>query len=310
MSEPFYGIPEPIVIGPSFGTLAAAPENWGMAACYIDRLRAAGGGGEGEVIAIIDTGIDPTHPEFAGRLIEAQSFVPGEGVYDGHGHGTHCAGTAAGGTPTVGVASKAKILAGKGLSNSGSGSNTWIRNAFSWAAASGATVISLSIGGPGFLESMEDLFRDFIAKGGIPVVAAGNERQQGGVVRYNSSALVTAAVDRQGRYATFSNPGSAPTILTNAAPGVDILSAKPGGGYQVMSGTSMATPFNAGTVADVQSGRTKHSLPRLTCSQMKNLFAGHSIDAGPPGPDADYGAGLVDGNLLALSFVPPPVVGP
>lgn len=308
--EPVWGIPEPVIIGPWFSTLAAAPENWGMRECHIDRLRAEGGTGEGEVIAILDTGIDASHPEFSGRIIDARSFVPGESVADGNGHGTHCAGTAAGGTPSVGVAGKARILAGKCLSNSGSGSNTWIRTAFQWAMDSGATVISMSIGGGGFLESMEDLFRAANAQGIIPCVAAGNERQQGGVVRYASSGIVVAAVDSSGNYATFSNPASSPAILTNAAPGVQILSAKPGGGYQIMSGTSMATPFDAGTVACVQSGRVKAGLPKLTTPQLKNLLAGRSIDAGTPGPDTNYGAGLVDGNLLALSFVPNPVVHP
>ncbi len=310
MNEPFYGIPEPIVYGPEYASLASAPENWGMKACFIDRLRAAGGDGEGEVIAVLDTGIDANHPEFAGRIVDTRSFVPGESVADGNGHGTHTAGTTAGGTPSVGVATKAKILAGKCLSNAGSGANTWIQSAFRWAMDAGATVISMSIGGPGFLESMEPLFREAIAKGVVPVVAAGNERQQGGVVRFASSGVVVAAVDSQGRFATFSNPASAPTILTHAAPGVQIMSARPGGGYQVMSGTSMATPFSAGTAAAVQSGRVKLGLPKLTTPQLKNLFAGRSIDAGPAGPDRDYGAGLVDGNLLALSLVPAPVVNP
>jgi subtilisin family serine protease len=306
--DPTYGIPEPIIYGPSFATLNAAPENWGMRACFIDRLRAAGGDGEGEVIAILDTGIDASHPEFAGRILDAKSFVPGESVADHNGHGTHVGGTAAGGTLSVGVANKAKILAGKCLSNGGSGSTSWIQAAFRWAMDAGATVISMSIGGGGFLESMESLFREAIGKGIVPVVAAGNERQQGGVVRYASSGIVVAAVDANGNYATFSNPASAPAILTNAAPGVQILSAKPGGGYQVMSGTSMACPFDAGGVGLVQSGRTKLSLPRLTTPQLKNLLAGRSIDAGPPGPDKDYGAGLLDGNLLALSLTPNPVV--
>lgn len=308
--DKWFGIPEPVIDGPSFASLASAPENWGMRACFIDRLRAEGGTGEGEVIAVLDTGIDASHPEFAGRIIDAKSFVPGESAADGHSHGTHCAGTAAGGTPSVGVATKARILSGKCLDNGGSGSNSWIRAAFSWAMNAGATVISMSIGGPGFLESMEDLFREANAKGIIPVVAAGNERQEGGVVRYASSGIVVAAVDANGNYAAFSNPASAPTILTNAAPGVQILSAKPGGGYSIKSGTSMATPFDAGAIGLVQSGRVKHGLPKLNTGQLKNLLAGRSIDAGTPGPDRDFGAGLLDGNLLALSFVPNPVVQP
>lgn len=308
MNDKWFSIPEPIVHGPEYVSLSAAPSNWGMAACHIDRLRAAGGDGDGEVIAILDTGIDGSHSEFAGRLLMSQSFVPGEGVYDRNGHGTHCAGTAAGGSDSIGVANKAKILAGKCLSDAGSGSNTWIASAFRWAMTSGATVISMSIGGPGFLEGMEPLFRDAIAKGIIPVVAAGNERQGGGVVRYASSGLVVAAVDSQGKYARFSNPASAPTILSLAAPGVQIVSARPGGGYATMSGTSMATPFAAGVVAAHQSARKKAGLSKLTTAEFKTLFTSRAVDAGPVGPDRDYGPGTIDGNLLALSLTTNPEV--
>jgi subtilisin family serine protease len=301
-------IPPDLVIGPTFGTRSAAPSNWGMGVCYVDRIRAAGGDGTGETVAILDTGIDLSHPEFAGRITASMSFVPGEGVSDGNGHGTHCAGTAAGATDTIGVSNRPKILAGKCLSNGGSGSSDWIANAFRWALQSGATVISMSIGGPGFLDGMESLFREANSRGVIPVVAAGNERQQGGVVRTASSGIVVAAVDSQGNYATFSNPASNGSILSIAAPGVNIVSARPGGGYQSMSGTSMATPFVAGVVAAVQSARVKAGLSKLTTAEFKAMFARRAIDAGQPGPDRDYGPGLIDCNLFALSLVNNPEV--
>ena len=255
-----------------------------------------------------DTGVDPNHPEFPSDRWHAApwSSVPGEAVYDGNGHGTHCLGTAAGLNPTVGLAGKAKLLAGKCLSNSGSGANTWIRTAYQRAVQLGATVVSLSIGGPGFLESMEDLFRDADAKGVVTCVAAGNERQQGGIVGAASTALVVAAVDSQGKYAQFSNPAANGDILSIAAPGVGIVSAKPGGGYQSMSGTSMATPFTAGFVALVQSARVKKGLPRLNCAGFKQLFRSRAVDAGPAGPDRDYGPGLLDGHLFAQSLLPDP----
>ncbi len=309
MSEPIYGIPSPIEYGPEFVTLQAAPENWGMVACHVPTLRMAGGDGSGEVIAILDTGIDEGHPEFAGRIKGVKSFVPGEPVADRNGHGTHCAGSAGGESTGIGVSNKPGILAGKCLSNGGSGSNTWIRNAFTWAVQNGATVISMSIGGQGFLEGMEDLFTMANAKGIIPVVAAGNERREGGVVRFPSSGIVVAAVDSAGKYAQFSNPGSSGVMLSTTAPGVQIVSARSGGGYQLMSGTSMATPFVAGCVAAVQSARVKKGLQRLTTSQFKELFTTRNVDAGIPGPDKDYGPGLIDCHLLALTLTPSPVVG-
>lgn len=297
-------LPPDLVVGPSFGTLSLAPTNWGMAATSIDRLRVRNG--EGEVIAILDTGLDPDHPELSGGVKANVSFVPGESAYDQHGHGTHCAGTAAGSSPTIGVAGKAKILGGKCLSNSGSGTTDGIRNAIKWAIASKATVISMSIGGQGFMEGVEDLVRLADDAGIVTCLAAGNERGEGGMVRFPSSAIVVAAVDSNGRYASFSNPASTNAILSCAAPGVGITSAKPGGGYQMMSGTSMATPFVAGVVAALQSERIARGLARLKNADIKRLFGSRNVDAGTPGADTNYGPGLIDGEMLKLSLIPTP----
>lgn len=304
MTEPIYHIPPDLTIGDTFGTLEAAPTNWGMRATHIDRFRKVAG--EGRIIAILDTGVDPSHPEFAGgKIIEARSFVPGESEIDRNGHGPHCGSTAAGNSPTVGVAHKAKLIFGKVLSNSGSGQSSWIEAGFRWAMSMGAHCISMSIGGPGFLRGMEPLFREAVSRGIIPSVAAGNERPQGGIAD-DCTALVWGAVDINGRFATFSNPGRQATTLVGAAPGVNIVGARTGGGYVTMSGTSMATPFGSGTVELVQSERIGAGLPPLTFEQMRRLFASRNVDAGQPGADRDYGAGLIDGELLRLSLVPMP----
>lgn len=304
MSDQWYSIPPDLVVGDTFGALEAAPTNWGMRATHIDRLRTRFG--EGQTVAILDTGLDPDHPELAGRVLANRSFVPWESAHDGNGHGTHCAGTAVGATLTIGVSGKAKLIGGKCLSNAGSGSNTWIRSAFQWAMSSGATVISMSIGGPGFMEGMEDLVRQADASGIVTVLAAGNERQQGGMVRFPSSAIVVAAVDINGRFASFSNPAATNSILSTAAPGVNITSARSGGGYVTMSGTSMATPFVAGVVACLQSERQAVGLPTLKNADFKKLFGSRNVDTGTPGADTDTGPGLLDGELLRLSLVPMP----
>jgi len=303
MSDQRFHLPPDLIVGPSFGTLEAAPTNWGMRATHIDRLRKVAG--EGRVIAILDTGVDPSHPEFAGKIIEARSFVPGESEIDRNGHGPHCGSTAAGISPSVGVEHKAKLIFGKVLSDSGSGQSNWIEAGFRWAMAAGAHFISMSIGGPGFLRGMEPLFREAVSRGIIPSVAAGNERPQGGIAD-DCTALVWGAVDINGRFATFSNPGRQAATLIGAAPGVNIVGAKTGGGYVAMSGTSMATPFGSGTVELVQSERIGLGLPPLTFEQMRILFGSRNVDAGRPGADTDYGAGLIDGEMLRLSLVPMP----
>jgi subtilisin family serine protease len=304
--ELIWGIPDDLMVGNFYPTLASAPTSWAMQATFIDELRAIGADGEGEVICVLDTGIDLDHPEFAGKIIEARSFVPGESVDDRNGHGAHCAGTAAGSSRAIGVGNRSKLLAGKVLSNGGSGTQDWIMNGFRWGLSAGATMFSISIGGPGFLEGMEPLFREAESRG-IPVsVAAGNERSRGGVVRVNSTGIVVAAVDRMGRFAMFSNPGSTPNIIGIAAPGVEIVSAWPGGGYNSISGTSMATPFVAGTGACFNSARRKLGLPRWNSADFKRAFASRAIDAGPTGPDRDYGPGLIDGHFLRNLLVADP----
>lgn len=308
MSEPIWGIPPDLVVGPWFSALSAAPENWGMRATDIDALRAAGGDGENEVVAILDTGADPDHPELVGRWhADPWSDVPGEDPQDRNGHGPHCMGTACGNSPSVGVAFKAGRMSGKCLSNAGSGANTWIMASWRKAMDRGATVISASIGGPGFLRGMEPLIQEANARGIIPVLAAGNDRGRGGIAD-DCSGLVVGAVDPSGGFATFSNPGRQAATLAAAAPGVNIVSVRTGGGYVTMSGTSMATPFVAGVVACVQSARVKLGLPRLTTAQFRTLFNTRNLDAGSPGPDRDFGPGLVSGTALRRSLTQLPQV--
>lgn len=301
-----WGIPDDLLVGGYYPTLAGAPTSWAMAATFVDELRAAGGDGEGEVVCVLDTGIDLNHPEFAGKIVEARSFVPGESVDDRNGHGTHVASTASGTSPSLTVAPKGRLLVGKVLSNAGRGQQDWIQNGFRWGLAAGATQFNLSIGGPGFLEGMEFLFREAESRGLVVNVAAGNERGQGGVVRVNSSALVVAAVDRLGRFAPFSNPGSNPNVLSIAAPGVDITGAWPGGGYNSISGTSMASPNSTSVTTAFNSARTKLGLKRWASSDFRRTFATRAVDAGRPGPDTDFGPGLLDGHFLRNLLVADP----
>ena len=107
--------------------------------------------GKGMRVAVLDTGFDLQHPDFAGRSVTTQSFIAGEEVQDGHGHGTHCIGTALGAKcpgmrPRYGVAHEAEIFAGKVLSNAGSGSDTGILAGIEWAVQNKCAVISMSLG--------------------------------------------------------------------------------------------------------------------------------------------------------------------
>ncbi len=240
-----------------------------------DKARAAGFDGKGVKIAVLDTGIDTTHQDLAGQVVAEKNFTPSPDAKDRYGHGTHVASTAAGtgaksGGRFKGVAPGAKLLNGKVLGDDGYGEDSGVIAAMDWAAAEGADIVNLSLGGgdtPGVdpLEAQVDkLSAD---KGILFAIAAGNDGAPGSVGSPGSadSALTVGAVDGDDKLADFSSQG--PRLGDGAikpdvtAPGVDITAAAASGsvldkevgqqpeGYLTISGTSMATPHVAGAAA-------------------------------------------------------------
>jgi subtilisin len=221
--------------------------------------------GTGIRIAILDTGIDLGHPDFADRVIGSQSFIPGQPVQDGHSHGTHCAGTAAGpksppGTQRrYGVAHGSRLLVGKVLSDSGSGTSGQILAGIQWAIQQGAHVISMSLGssvaiGQPHFTYYEQAAAAALNAGSLIVAAAGNSGWAPvGAPANSPSVLAVAALDQALQRAPFScvglngNGGE----VNIAAPGVATYSSVPvsKGSYGFKSGTSMATPHVAGVTA-------------------------------------------------------------
>lgn len=223
--------------------------------------------GRGIGVAVLDTGFDSEHPDFAEREVTTRSFVPDETVKDNHGHGTHCIGTACGSVNQqgmrYGVAPASHIHAGKVLSDEGSGAQSWVLDGISWAADSGCRVLSMSFGsrvfaGQRYDTAYERAARYARAKGMLLVAAAGNEsrRSKEKIFPVNSPAdcpsiLAVAALDASLNVADFSNRGiNAGGEVDIAAPGVDIYSSwiMPARN-RTLSGTSMATPHVAGIIA-------------------------------------------------------------
>ena len=218
-------------------------------------------------VAVLDTGFDINHPDFTGRNITTNSFVPNETIHDMHGHGTHCIGTACGNTDMsgqrYGVAKEALIYAGKVLSNQGSGAQAWILNGMMWAANNGCKVISMSLGsrvfpGQGYDLAYERAAKFALSKGTVVVAAAGNDSRRS----WNQfspvsspadclSILAVAAIDSNLAIADFSNRAINPTgQIDIAGPGLMIYSSWPTPmRYRTVSGTSMATPYVAGIIA-------------------------------------------------------------
>ena len=236
---------------------------WGLQATKVSTSSKTGAGVS---VAVLDTGLALDHPDFAGRRITSQSFVPGEQVMDGHGHGTHCVGTSCGpAAPSpsrrYGIASSADIFVGKVLSNQGSGPDTNILAGMSWAIASGCRVISMSLGAnlPTVSVAYEAVGRRALAAGTLIVAAAGNNatRRFGnpgfvGVPASSPSIMAVAAVDSALDIADFSarsNPVAGGQVDI-AAPGVAVYSTWPmPDRYNTISGTSMATPHVSGIAA-------------------------------------------------------------
>lgn len=224
--------------------------------------------GTGTVIAVIDTGIDRTHPAFAGgKVIGGYDFVNNDSdPMDDHGHGTHCAGIAAANCPELkGVAPGASLLAVKVLSASGSGLASWVIAGIEYAVDpdrdpatdDAADVISVSLGGSGDPDDELCAAVDNAAANGVVcAVAAGNSGPKNYTVSSPGcarTAVTVGASSKEDEIASFSSRGPVtstfeikPDVL---APGVAIASSIPGGGYASWGGTSMATPHVAGAAA-------------------------------------------------------------
>ncbi|MFF0746380.1 S8 family serine peptidase [Streptomyces sp. NPDC004111] len=243
-----------------------------------DKAWQAGYDGTGVKIAVLDTGVDRTHDDLKTQVVGEKNFSASADAVDRVGHGTHVASIAAGtgaksGGRYKGVAPGAKIISGKVLNDEGVGDDSGIIAGMEWAAAEGADVINLSLGGPDSPETdpLEAAVDKLSAeKGVLFAVAAGNSGPGAGSVDSPGSAdaaLTVGAVDKDDKLADFSGVG--PRVGDGAvkpdvtAPGVAITAAAAAGsaidtdpatphpapGYLQIDGTSMATPHVAGAAA-------------------------------------------------------------
>lgn len=251
--------------------------------------------GFGVKIAVLDTGIAP-HQDL--RISGGASFVPGQGSFvDEHGHGTHCAGIIGARNNSigvVGVAPLARIYAVKVLSKSGSGRLSWVIAGLIWSLRNRMQVVSMSLGSASPVNTAYSRIIRRLHRSGIVVVAAAGNSFGSSFPFVNAPAnspgvIAVGAVDSRSRIGNFSSRGGNANQVTVVAPGVNIVSTFLNNTYRSLTGTSMACPHVAGTVALILR---RH--PYLSVSSIKRMIMYYARDLGRRGWDSTYGSGLVD----------------
>ncbi|MFB6223392.1 MAG: S8 family serine peptidase [Haloarcula sp.] len=264
---------------------------WGCTRVSADTAMHDDQTGQGAHVAVLDTGIDSSHPDLAPVLGEGHALVESETGDepwdDDHSHGTHCAGTIAAvnnGQGVVGVAPDVTLHAVKALNSRGSGRAGDIADGIRWAANQGYDVLSMSIGATSSAAVIEDAVKYANDEGMLIVAAAGNEGCEG-CVHYPAAyddAMAVSSTNSDDELSTFSSTGPQVDI---AAPGTDIPSTVKGGDYKTFSGTSMATPHvsAAGAILMANGASNTEACDRLEATA-------EDIGLG----DNESGAGLLD----------------
>src|SRR5436309_8446465 len=279
-NDPYYSAPYPTS---HYGNISGwAPQFIGAQQAWDATL-----GDASIIIAIVDTGIDPNHPDLAGKIVLAKNYVKGEKVSDSFGHGTHVAGIAAArinnGTGIAGICGLCSLMSVKVLGAGGSGLTSDVASGIIYATDYGARVINLSLGSSSRTTIIRDALDYALSNNALPVVAMGNAYSDYvGDLAYWYSALSVGAVDQQGAKASFSNYGLQTDVT---APGVAVLSTMPTypvtlntqygykTSYDALSGTSMASPIVAGL-----AGLLFSKNPALTAAQVKGMIESSAGD--------------------------------
>ncbi|HEX7308725.1 S8 family serine peptidase [Lentzea sp.] len=269
--------------------------------------------GKDVTVAILDTGVDESHPDLAGAVVESKNFSDSATTDDFYGHGTHVASIVTGDGKYKGIAPDAKLVNGKVLGDYGGGSESGIIAGMEWAATK-ARVVNMSLGSSWPDEGTDPmslaLNRITEQTGALFVVAAGNSGGPIGSPGAADAALTVGAVNRDDTLAEFSSRG--PRWTNNSikpditAPGVDIVAAKAKNGrigtpadegHVALSGTSMATPHVAGAAAVVAAQHPTWKAEDLKAALM------NSAKPNPLLTVYEQGAGRLDVDRAASSGV-------
>lgn len=246
-------------------------------------------GSSSVIIAIIDTGCDPTHPDLASKYVPGWNFWDNNSNWsDVYGHGTSVAGTAAAATNNgigvAGIGYNCRIMPLRISSTNGSGSTSAMCNALVWASDNGARVanISYKVSSSSAVQSAAEYF---MARGGVVTIAAGNDGEF--VSSPDNPAVLTVSATGHGDVqASWTTTGNNVDL---SAPGSNVLTTVRGGGYGAQYGTSFSAPIVAGAAALVVAAK-----PSLTGPQIRDVMKFSADDKGPAGWDPGFGWGRVN----------------
>ena len=246
--------------------------------------------GAGITIAILDTGVDGTHPDLASNMVPGWNFYDNNSdTHDANGHGTTVAGAAAAATNnSIGVASVAggaKIMPIRIADPNAYALWSTVAQGITYAADHGARVVNLSYEGASSSSTIQQAASYLRSKGGVLFVAAGNTGALDNTAK-TDLMMVVAATLSDDTHASWSTYGS---FVDISAPGYNIISTAPGGAYWYCWGTSLATPIVAGTAALILSKR-----PDFTSAQVDAILKSSATDLGTAGADVYFGAGRVN----------------
>jgi subtilisin family serine protease len=245
--------------------------------------------GSGVIVAILDSGVDATHPDLVGQLVPGWNFYDNNSnTADVYGHGTMVAGVvAAHGNNSIGVAGVAwgaKVMPVRVTDTSGIGTLSAFANGLTYAADHGARVANLSFPVQSS-SSTQAAAQYFMNKGGVVFNSAGNY----GALDSTPASNALVSVSATGSTDVLASWSSFGPYVDLSAPGVGIWTTSLGGGYSAVSGTSFSSPLSAGVAALMMSVN-----PSLTPSQVVSLLESSAVDLGSPGYDYDYGYGRVN----------------
>ncbi len=306
------------------------PNQWNLSKIRLPEAWNKGTGKKNVIIAILDSGVDLTHPDLQAHMVAGYDFVNSDDTpMDDNGHGTHVAGIAAAvtnnGVGVAGAAWHALIMPLKVLDDYGSGVDSDVAQAIRWAADHGARVINMSLGGAQYSRTLSDAAKYAYGKGCLLVAAAGNHASADGNVPLYPAALpeviAVAATGNRDEHASYSNTGAYVEI---SAPGGNPTSRYDfdmshwiestylrSSGYDYMwgAGTSQAAPHVSGLAAYLWSLE-----PQISNVQIRRVITETAVDLGSKGRDAYFGYGRIDAraavNRLSEVSVPTPTATP